>query len=106
MVGAVQHISAEINRNAGIVGVLYSLHRDGKLGLVPYPTQILPGHRVLKDLAVVLKSSGLILMRWLREMLGEILIRVVVLHAEAAELRKVSPLQIGWPEAKSPGVNG
>jgi hypothetical protein len=57
---------------------------------------------VLEDLSVVLQCGGLILVGWLCEVFGEILVGVVVLHAEAAELREVSQPQIRRPIAKSP----
>ena len=106
MIGAVQHIGAIVDRHPGIIGVLNPFHRDRQIGLRPNPTEVFPRQRVLEDLPVVLQRGGLILVGWLCEVFGEVLVGVVVLHAEAAELREVAQLQIRRPVAKSPRIDG
>ena len=59
-----------------------------------------------EDLRIVRQGGRLVFFRRLGEVLGEVHIRVVVLHAEAAKLRKVSAFKVHGPEAKGPGVHG
>ena len=106
MIGAVQHIGAIVDRHAGVIWVLNPFYRDREVGLRPDPTEIVPGQRVLKDLRVVLQGGGLVLVGRLCEVFGKVLVRVVVLHAEPAELREVSLLQVGWPVTECPGIDG
>jgi hypothetical protein len=94
MIGAIQYIGAIVDRHPRIIRVLNPLHRDRQMGLRPNPTEVVPRQRVLEDLPVVLQCSGLVFVGWLCKVFGEVLVGVVVLHAETAELRKVAQLQI------------
>src|ERR1700745_4283751 len=85
--------------------MLNTFDRDGQLRLRPNPSQIFRGKRVGEDRAVVRESGGLVLVGWFSKVLCETVVRVVVLHAKAAELRKVSACQISGPETERPGVN-
>ena len=106
MVGAVQHIGTIVDRHPGVIGVLNPFHRDRQIHLPSNPTEVFPRQRVLEDLRVVLQRGGLVLVGRFGEVFGEVLVGVVVLHAEAAELWEVSQLQVRRPVAKSPRIDG